>query len=126
MPRDASAAIAADNAQLEIIADNTQQVLAEMPRAIARALERMGILAEGHVVGYITENYIVDTGRLRNSITHAVEPGGKAVAVGTNVEYAPYVHNGTTRTKPRPFLVEPVTRNVSEYRDVLKEELGGS
>lgn len=125
MPKDASAAIAADNAQLEIIADNTQQVLAEMPRAIARALEEVGILAEGHVVGYMTENHIVDTGRLRNSVTHAVDAGDEAVLVGTNVEYAPYVHNGTSRMAGRPFLTDPIQQHAAEYRGVFEKHLKG-
>lgn len=44
----------------------------------------------------------VDTGRLQGSITYAVD--GQKGAVGTNVEYAPYVHNGTSRMPARPFL----------------------
>lgn len=39
----------------------------------------------------------VDTGLLRGSITHAVEVSGAAVTgrVGTEIDYAPYVHEGT-------------------------------
>lgn len=118
-------AVAADNANLEVIADNTEMVLAELPRAIAKALEAVGILAEGHVVGYMTENHIVDTGRLRNSITHAVDDGGKAVIVGTNVEYGPYVHMGTRGHAGRPFLTDPVQRHSGDYRDTFEEYLGG-
>lgn len=36
----------------------------------------------------------VDTGMLRDSITHRVENGNTGI-VGTNVEYAPYVEYGT-------------------------------
>jgi phage gpG-like protein len=38
-------------------------------------------------------NCPVDTGRLRQSITHRIE--GSTGIVGTNVEYAPYVEYGT-------------------------------
>lgn len=42
-------------------------------------------------------NCPVEDGRLRSSITHAVESSDTAASgrVGTNVEYAPYVHEGT-------------------------------
>ena len=37
----------------------------------------------------------VDDGQLRQSITHEVVDGGLTGVVGTNVEWAPYVHQGT-------------------------------
>ena len=63
----------------------------------------------------------VDTGRLRASITHRVEmESGEVVGyVGTNVEYAPYLEFGTTRMKPRPFMVPAIERN----RDWIKNKL---
>ena len=52
-------------------------------------------------VGMLTSGYAqdlcpVDTGRLRDSITHAYNDDGEQVTllVGTNVEYAPYVELG--------------------------------
>lgn len=39
------------------------------------------------------KNCPVDTGQLRQSITHEVE--GNTGVIGTNVEYAPYVEYGT-------------------------------
>lgn len=52
----------------------------------------------------------VDTGRLRGSINwRLVLEGGTLVAIiGTNVEYAIYVHEGTRYMPGRPFLVEGV------------------
>lgn len=44
----------------------------------------------------------VDTGRLRDSIEHEVQ--GDAVRVGTNVEYAVYVEEGTRYMNAEPFL----------------------
>lgn len=50
----------------------------------------------------------VDTGRLRSSITWRLETeSGSLVAyVGTNVEYAIFVHEGTRYMEGRPFLVD--------------------
>lgn len=50
----------------------------------------------------------VDTGRLRGSINWRIEIDGKGLVaiIGTNVEYAIYVHEGTRYMAGRPFLVE--------------------
>lgn len=54
----------------------------------------------------------VDTGRLRGSINwRIVLEGGTLVAIiGTNVEYAIFVHEGTRYMSGRPFLVEGVNQ----------------
>lgn len=76
---------------VKIIENNKDEILGELDEAIERALEAMGLQAESYVKFYETA---VDTGLLRNSITHQVSPGEKAVYIGTNVEYAPYVEYG--------------------------------
>lgn len=50
----------------------------------------------------------VDTGRLRGSITvgFPVATKGIKAEVFTNVQYAPYVHFGTSRMRGRPFMTE--------------------
>lgn len=50
----------------------------------------------------------VDTGRLRSSITWRMELDGEGLVaiVGTSVEYAIYVHEGTRYMAGRPFLVD--------------------
>lgn len=117
----------ADNEHIKVVQDNSKLVAQAIPTAIARALEKIGILAEGHVIGYMTREHIVDTGRLRNSITHATvsDTGshGAAAVVGTNVKYAKYVHNGTSRVAGRPFLTAPLREHGDEYREILKKEL---
>lgn len=116
---------AADNAYIQIVQNNSHLVAKLIPQAMARALEKIGLLAEGHVVGYMTKNHIVDTGRLRNSITHAIR-SNNTVIVGTNVEYATYVHEGTSRMAGRPYLTAPIQSHLNEYREVLKSEMSGS
>lgn len=99
--------------------DNTEEVSQDIQRAIDRALEEIGLTAEG----YAKRACPVDTGNLRNSITHAVESGEDAVYVGTNVEYAPYVEMGTRRTAAQPFLRPAATEHGSTYRSILKRNL---
>lgn len=115
-------AVAADNAYIEIVQDNSHLIAQMIPTAIGKALEQIGLLAEGHVIGYMTKEYIVDTGRLRNSITHAIRKG-MDVIVGTNVSYGKYVHNGTSRVAARPFLTDPINEHMAEYREILKDAL---
>lgn len=114
-----------DAATIRVVHDNTDQVLEEFPTAVNRALEEIGLVAEGHVMGYITEKHIIDTGRLRNSITHAIDNDGQSAIVGTSVEYSAYVHNGVHGRPGRPFLTDPVQQHKDEYREILKEHLSG-
>ena len=73
--------------------------------------------------GYAKRLCPVDTGRLRNSITHALDSGGRAVYVGTNVEYAPYVELGTARQKAQPYLRPAAVDHATEYREIIEGEL---
>ena len=104
---------------LEIRADNTSEILSKLSTAIERGLEKVGLEAEIDVER-ITP---VDTGRLRNSIMHQVANGEKAVYVGTNVEYALFVHEGVHGRKGQPFLTNAVTRNAKKYREIIEHEL---
>lgn len=54
------------------------------------------------------------------------EPDGKAaVYVGTNVEYAIYVHEGTDRMAPNRFIKNAVENNAQELVDIIKQHLMG-
>lgn len=66
------------------IHDHTDEVRQAITDALERGLEAVGITAEA----YAKLKCPVDTGRLRNSITHDVRANEKAVYIGTNVEYA--------------------------------------
>lgn len=69
------------------ITDNSGLVREEFQAAVLRALEKCGLTAEG----YAKLLCPVDTGNLRNSITHQVDEGGDVVYIGTNSEYGAYV-----------------------------------
>lgn len=106
-------------AGVTIIEDNTDEFHDGLDAALTRALEKVGLVAEG----YAKRLCPVDTGRLRNSITHVLDSGGRAVQVGTNVEYAPYVELGTARQKAQPYLRPAAVDHVSEYREIIEGEL---
>ncbi len=94
------------------------EILEELKRKTAEALEVCGSIAESHA----KELCPVDTGRLRNSITHA-QTGEQEESIGSNVEYAPYVELGTNRTLAQPFLGPAVEGHASEYQNVFQRVL---
>ena len=99
---------------------------------VIKALELCGIVAEG----YAKDKCPVDTGNLRNSISYKVQSDEKAVYVGTNVEYAPYVELGTgsfyqggtpgiSGQKAQPYLKPAVAEHADEYKRIIKDVLKG-
>ena len=96
------------------------EVLSAVDARIARALEICGGTAER----YAKEICPVDTGNLRNSITHK-QMDSKTEVIGTNVKYAPFVCLGTRRMRARPFLRPAVENHSAEYNQIIKSELSG-
>ena len=118
-------------------------VLEEFQTACIRALERCGSQAEG----YAKDLAPVDTGNLRNSISHKVDDGEPAVYIGSNTSYAPYVElatgiyaeggrptpwvyqdeNGnwhwTRGNRAHPFLKPAVAEHPQTYRNIIEDEL---
>ena len=96
------------------------EVLDELDNALEVALEEIGLTAEG----FAKKKCPVDTGRLRNSISHASTED--TAYVGTNVEYAVYVEMGTVNTKPQPYLRPAITEHKDTYRAIVKRNLKGN
>ena len=92
------------------VTDNTGRVREELKKRKAAALEAIGITAEG----YAKKETPVDTGRLRNSMSHTVV--GDDVYIGTNVEYGPYIEMGTVNYTGKHMI----KRAASEHGDVYK------
>lgn len=104
-----------------ILTENrAEELKAELSRAKKAALTAVGQQA-GKNVRQITP---VDTGRLKNSITHRLQ-GDSAVAIGTNVEYSTYVEMGTSKMKAKPYLRPGIENNAEQYRDIIKQYLSG-
>ena len=123
--------------------DNSKEFLEAMQQAAVRALEKCGLTAEG----YAKKLCPVDTGNLRNSITHTVDEEEPAAYIGSNVEYASYVCLGTGKyaeggrptpwvyqdakgkfhwtagNKAKPFLKPAVADHKEQYREIIKSEL---
>ena len=76
--------------------DNSEEIKDNMKNALLRALEKIGMTAEK----YAKRLCPVDTGNLRNSITHRVDEGEPAAYIGSDTEYAAYVELGTGKYYP--------------------------
>ncbi len=107
---------------IRVVEDNRRAIEEALDQALAKALEEVGLAAEG----YAKKACPVDTGRLRNSVTHLVQPSEKAVYIGTNVEYAPYVELGTAHMAAQPFLVPAASGHSSTYRAIIRDSLGSA
>ena len=126
--------------------DYSEEVLKAFDEACLRALERCGLQAEG----YAKDLAPVDTGALRNSISHKVDEAEPAAYIGTNQSYAAYIEFGTGShssigggtpkshwvymgedgewhigkpMKPQPYLKPAVADHVNTYRNIFKDEL---
>ena len=97
--------------------DNTDEVLAALERAKKRGLEAIGLTAEG----YAKKDTPVDTGRLRNSISHATDD--EAAYIGTNVEYAPYVELGARGRQGVHMLQRAATEHADEYKQIMEDAM---
>lgn len=132
------------NIQIQLT-DNSSEVLAAVPKAIKRALWKVGAEAAKDAAGRAP----VDTGLLKNSITFAV--GGSApevknyqadkpdksgviqtgrysgtadpgdyVLVGSNLEYAAAQELGTSRgIKPKHFIKDSVANGKAKIKEAV-------
>ena len=97
--------------------DNTDEVLAALKMAKKRGLEAIGLTAEGHA----KKETPVDTGRLRNSISH--ETDDESAYIGTNVEYAPYVELGARGRPGVHMLKRSATEHTDEYKRIMEDSM---
>lgn len=127
------------------LTDNTELVKKATAEQIRKALERCGLHGEARAKKLCP----VDTGNLRNSITHIVHD--KQVDIGTNSEYGTYVEFGTgiystqggrqtpwvyynkstgefvttQGNHPQPFLKPAIEGGVSDFERIIKATLKG-
>ena len=97
--------------------DNTDEVLAALKMAKKRGLEAIGLTAEGHA----KKETPVDTGRLRNSVSHTTDD--EAAYIGTNVEYAPYVELGARGRPGVHMLQRAATEHTDEYKKIMEDAM---
>ena len=100
-------------------ASHKDEVLSEFQKKVKLALDLIGEAAESHAKSYCP----VDTGRLRNSISH--ESIDDTAYVGTNVEYAIWVEvKDVNHTSGQAhFLRDGVAQHGDEFETIAKAVL---
>lgn len=128
--------------------DHKDEILEAMQEQVAEALEAVGMDAASTAANNVDAAGLVDTGTLKNSISHAVD--GNTVYVGTNVSYAIYHELGTGKyaesggrqdpwryqdregnwhttsgVPAKHFLKAAVEMHASEYAQIISDKLKG-
>ena len=127
------------------IKDNSGDIRRQIKDAIIRGLERCGMQGESYAKDLVP----VDTGNLRNSITHKVDTSEPAAYIGSNNEYAVYVELGTGEyaeggggrptpwvyqddkgnwhhthgQRAQPYLRPALADHKKTYKNILEDEL---
>ena len=114
------------------LTSNKDEILEALGEQLGQAMIAIGMAGESNAKQEITKavydtpeskSGYVRTGRLRNSLTYAVDADAGDVYIGTNVEYAPYVELGTSKMRARPFLKPAVENYAGEYKDLLEQAM---
>ena len=127
--------------------DYSKEILSALEKGKRNALTAIGATAETHAKDNITADDLIDTGRLRNSITYATgdylgigtytdkkkkkytdakarnTPKDDEVAIGTNVEYAAYTELGTEKITAHHYLKRAVTEHKDEYKKLTVQAI---
>ena len=99
------------------VTDNSSKYAAALPLAIRRGLKAVGLTAEA----YAKKETPVDTGRLRNSMSHAVKDN--AAYIGSNVEYCLPVELGSRTNTAHHMLQRAALNHSDEYKQLIKSSM---
>lgn len=120
-----------------VFKDNTELILNALASATAEGAQKMADTAVESVQYQILYGYkdphgedghteIVDTGALFDSIKGDVKRQSQnlyTITVGTDRDYAVYVHNGTRYLKARRFITDGINRARGDMEDILRDEM---
>lgn len=126
------------------IQDNSNIFLGELKNEkMPEILEALGNELYKSIYNFMTEDKVVDTGRLRGSISFSTKKKDfknptifntpndfitgntedNSVVYGSNVEYASFVNSGTSKQRARKFIENGTYRAVPQCKRVLEDIL---
>lgn len=131
--------------EFEVVKDNRAKVLAEYEKRLPEVMNAMGNELYKSIYNFMTEDKIVDTGRLRGSISYSTPyndynqptPANQeddfitgvreknTVVYGSNVEYATKVEVGTTQQRARHYIKNGTDRAVPQLKEAVETILKG-
>jgi HK97 gp10 family phage protein len=104
--------------------DNSGKVKDQVANNVKAALAAMGIEAVGLINRQMQSGYgapIRQTGDLMRDVSSEVE--GDRVNVGNSLEYAPFVHEGTSKLSGRPYIKDAIMDGKDRLKQVAENEL---
>lgn len=125
--------------------DNSDKIEQELENKMPELLNAIGDELHKSIYDFMTKDKIVDTGRLRGSISYSTpynnynNPTDKnkpddfikndkeknTVVYGSNVEYASFVNSGTSKQQARRFIQNGTYRAVPRMKEVVEKILKG-
>lgn len=125
------------------VENNTEKFKQELNRKMPELLNGIGNEFYKSIYNFMTEDKIVDTGRLRGSISYSTKYNNysnpmmankmsdfitgntedNSVVIGSNVEYASYVNSGTSKQRARKFMETGIYRSVPQTKQVVESIL---
>lgn len=126
--------------------DHSAEIRVKLQEAIRASLLAVGENAVGQVRTQMTEGYetpVYETGNLLEKINAHIDEASNTVTIGTNVEYAKYVHDGHAGhavyfpdrgefrvvpggyTPGRPFLTDTFQKreNLERLKDIIADNI---
>lgn len=127
------------------IEDNSAQFLRELERKMPEILSGCGNEIYKGIYNFMTEDKVVDTGRLRGSISYSTPTENynnptmfnentdfikdvkeeNTVVFGSNVPYASFVNSGTSKQRARKFIETGTYRAIPQVKKAVEKILKG-
>lgn len=111
-----------------VLTDNTAAIKSKLKANVKNALHAVGkeataLIRDQMLSGYTKAPY--DTGNLFRSIDYYIK-SADTVAVGTEVDYGKYVHDGTYKMAARPFMRDALLSSYGKDRlkSAAESEIG--
>lgn len=123
--------------------NNSDKIEQELENKMPELLNAVGNELYKNIYNFMTQDNIVDTGRLRGSISYSTpynnynnptsankpddfiknDKEKNTVVYGSNVEYASYVNSGTSKQRARKFIQNGTYRAVPRMKEVVEKIL---
>lgn len=109
------------------IIDNSEKVKSQIDQNKKRALTAMGLKGVEVIVNQMQSGYgrpIRITGDLQRDVNSQVENSkADTVDVGNSLDYAKFVHEGTSKMAGRPYITDAIMKSKDNLQDVAKAYL---
>jgi len=89
----------------------------DIKNSMQKAINKIGLIAQRDIKSFTP----VRTGRLQRG--NQLMLGSLTAIISNNVEYGPYIHNGTKNMKGRPFMEWGVEKAMPEIQKILEDEV---